>query len=218
MLVAIDTATEYASLALHDGVQLQMECTWRSPRQHTREVTPRLVEALEQLGLGTDHLSGVAVSQGPGSFTGLRVGMAIAKGLAVARHLPLLGVPTLDVVAAAQGRDSRPLYAVLQAGRGRICVARYRWEDGEWSRVEGPWLTAWSELVERIDTPSLFTGEVRMKGIEALSPVKERAVVLPAAARLRRAGFLAEVAWQRLTRGESDDPATLTPIYLQDTD
>ena len=105
MLVAIDTATGYASLALHDGLRVRVEHTWESPRRHTVELLPRLVAALEQLDVGADHLSGVAVSRGPGSFTGLRVGMAVAKGLALARGLPLVGVPTLDVVAAAQGRD-----------------------------------------------------------------------------------------------------------------
>ena len=138
VLVAIDTATSQASLALHDGFQVRVEHTWESPRRHTVELLPRLVAALEQLGLGAKHLSGVAVTRGPGSFTGLRVGLAVAKGLALAQGLPLVGVPTLDVVAAAQGRDRRPLCAVLQAGRGRICVAIYRWRSGEWRVRQAP--------------------------------------------------------------------------------
>ena len=117
MLVAIDTATNYASLALHDGFKVRAEYTWEAQRRHTVGLLPRLVAALEQLGLGVEHLSGVAVTRGPGSFTGLRVGLAVAKGLALARGLALVSVPTLDVVAVAQGRDRRPLCVVLQAGR-----------------------------------------------------------------------------------------------------
>ena len=215
MLVAIDTATSYASLALHDGFQVRAEQTWESPRRHTVELLPRLMSALEQLELGAEHLSGVAVTRGPGSFTGLRVGMAVAKGLALARTLPLIGVPTLDVVAAAQGRDRRPLFAVLQAGRRRICVATYRWRGGGWRAREAPSLTTWSNLVEEIASPALFCGEIDPQGADALATLGELAVLVPAAARLRRAGFLAEVAWRRLNRGETDDPATLTPIYLQ---
>jgi tRNA threonylcarbamoyladenosine biosynthesis protein TsaB len=157
----------------------------------------------------------VAVTRGPGSFTGLRVGIAVAKGLALARGLPLVGVPTLDVVAAAQGRDRRPLCAVLQAGRGRICVATYRWRDGGWSTREAPRLTTWQALVKETADPTLFCGEIDPAGAEALAALGELAVLLPAAARLRRAGFLAELAWHRLHRGETDNPATLTPIYLQ---
>jgi len=215
MLVAIDTATNYASLALHDGLRVRVEHTWESPRRHTVELLPRLVAALEQLGLGAEHLSGVAVTRGPGSFTGLRVGMAVAKGLALARGLPLVSVPTLDVVAAAQGRDRRPLCAVLQAGRGRICVATYRWQGGEWRVREAVRLTTWSSLAEETVSPTLFCGEIDPVGAETLATLGELAVLLPGAARLRRAGFLAELAWRRLNRGEVDDPATLTPIYLQ---
>jgi len=215
MLVAIDTATGYASLALHDGARVRVEHTWESPRRHTVELLPRLAAALEQLGLGARHLSGVAVTRGPGSFTGLRVGLSVAKGLALARGLPLVGVPTLDVVAAAQGRDRRPMCAVLQAGRRRICVTAYRWRKGEWRACEEPRLTTWPALAEETTTPTLFCGEVDPAGADVLAALGELAVLMPAATRLRRAGFLAEVAWQRLNRGETDDLATLTPLYLQ---
>jgi tRNA threonylcarbamoyladenosine biosynthesis protein TsaB len=215
MLVAIDTATSYASLALHDGFQVRVEYTWEAPRRHTVELMPRLAGALERVGLSAEHLSGVAVTRGPGSFTGLRVGLSVAKGLALARGLPLVGVPTLDVVAAAQGRDRRPLCAVLQAGRGRISVATYRWRDGEWCVREEPRLTTWPALVQETSHPTLFCGEIDRAGADALATLDERAVLLPAAARLRRAGFLAELAWRRLHQGQTDDPATLTPIYLQ---
>lgn len=215
MLVAIDTSTDYASLALHDGFKVRAECTWEARRRHTVGLLPRLVIALEQSGLGVEHLSGVAVTRGPGSFTGLRVGLAVAKGLALARGLPLISVPTLDVVAAAQGRDRRPLCAVLQAGRGRICVATYRCRVGEWRAREAPHLTTWPALIEGLVSPTLFCGEIDSVGADALATLGELAVLLPPAARLRRAGFLADLAWRRLNRGETDDPAALTPIYLQ---
>lgn len=215
MLLAIDTATKYASLALHDGTQVRAEHTWEAPRRHTVELTPRVVHTLEQLDLSVEHLAGVAVTRGPGSFTGLRVGMAVAKGLTLAQGLPLIGVPTLDVVAAAQGRDRRPLCAVLQAGRGRICAAVYRWRRGEWHERKEPRITTWSILAEETEAPTLFCGEIDAQGAEVLGGMGELAIVLPAAARLRRAGFLAEIAWRRLNHGEVDDPATLVPIYLK---
>jgi tRNA threonylcarbamoyladenosine biosynthesis protein TsaB len=215
MLIAIDTATDYASLALHDGFQVLVEHTWESPRRHTIELTPRLATALERLNLHPKHFCGVAVTSGPGSFTGLRIGMAVAKGLALAHSLPLIGVPTLDVVATAQGGDSRPLCAVLQAGRGRICAATYHWQDGEWLAQETPHLTTWSALAETITNPTLFCGEIDQEAAKALKAFGELAVLLPAATRLRRAGFLAELAWRRLNQGESDDPTTLVPTYLQ---
>jgi tRNA threonylcarbamoyladenosine biosynthesis protein TsaB len=213
MLVAMDTATRSASLALHDGFKLRFEMTWEAGRRHTVQLTPRLVTALADLNLGLDALSGVAVSLGPGSYTGLRVALAVAKGLVLARGLDLVGIPTLDVVAAAQDRDSRPLVAVLQAGRGRICVATYRWHEG-WQQREAPRLTTWDDLVPQIDRPVLFCGEVEKRGAEALKPLGDQAVILPPARRLRRAGFLAELAWKRIRLGEIDAPEGLVPIYL----
>jgi tRNA threonylcarbamoyladenosine biosynthesis protein TsaB len=215
MLVAIDTATDQASLALHDGFRVRMEHTWEAPRRHTSELTPHLVAAMEQLDLAPEQLSGVAVTKGPGSFTGLRIGMAVAKGLAVAEGLPLVGIPPLDVVAAGQGRDRRQLAAVLQAGRGRISVATYRWQFGGWQAQEEPRLTTWADLEQEITEPTLFCGEIDQDGAGVLARLGDRAVLLPPAWRLRRAGFLAELGWRRLNRGDVDDPTSLTPIYLK---
>jgi tRNA threonylcarbamoyladenosine biosynthesis protein TsaB len=213
MLLALDTATRTASLALHDGLRVRYEATWEADRRHTVQLTPRLVSALEDLGLRPEDLGGVAVALGPGSFTGLRVGLAVAKGLALARGLPLVGVPTLDVVAAAQGRSRQPLVAVLQAGRGHVCAALYRWRKG-WQRREGPHLTTWEDLAATVEKPTLFCGEIDERGAEVLGGLKDLAALLPPACCLRRAGFLAELAWERIRQDHADDPATLAPIYL----
>jgi tRNA threonylcarbamoyladenosine biosynthesis protein TsaB len=192
-----------------------MEQTWEAPRRHTIELTARLAAAMEALDLGPERLSGVAVATGPGSFTGLRIGMAVAKGLVMAQRVPLVGIPTLDVLASAQGHDRRPLAAVLRAGRGRICVAIYRWRFGGW-RAEGEaHLTTWSNLAEEISEPTLLCGEIDPAGADLMAGLGERAVVLPPAWRLRRAGFLAELGWRLLREGRVDDPAALTPIYLK---
>ncbi|MFC2038007.1 tRNA (adenosine(37)-N6)-threonylcarbamoyltransferase complex dimerization subunit type 1 TsaB, partial [Chloroflexota bacterium] len=101
MLLAIDTATRMAGLALYDQVagRILGEETWYSVNNHTVELMPRLVRLLDQQGVTPDGLTGLAVSLGPGSFTGLRIGLGVVKGLALAGRLPLVGVPSLDVVA-----------------------------------------------------------------------------------------------------------------------
>ncbi len=215
LLLALDTSTPMASLALYDGVSVRAELTWASPRRHTVELTPRVVETLAGLKLGVEALTGLAVALGPGSFTGLRIGLAVGKGLALARHLPLIGVPTLDVIAYAQARRRATLYAVLAAGRGRICVAPYRWRRGRWRQVAEPHISTWAALAEEADSKAVFCGEIDRKGFEILSGADERNRVVSPARRLRRAGYLAELAWERLAQGEQDDMVTLSPIYLQ---
>jgi tRNA threonylcarbamoyladenosine biosynthesis protein TsaB len=123
MLLALDTATRFASFALHDGRAIRYEMSWEAGRQHTTQLMPRVVEALEELEVRPEALSAVAVALGPGSFTGLRVGMAIAKGLALARGIPIIGIPTLDILAAAQERRRAPLRQWSRPG-GAVSVRR----------------------------------------------------------------------------------------------
>jgi len=78
MLLAIDTATRYASIALHDEHTLRGECTWEANRQHTVTLLPHIYELLQETGITPEHLSAIAVCRGPGSYTGVRIGLAVA--------------------------------------------------------------------------------------------------------------------------------------------
>ena len=120
ILLAIDTSTRMVSLALYDGVQVLSESSWTSTDYHTVELAPAVAEAFGKANLTANDLNVLAVALGPGSFTGLRIGMALAKGLALARHLPMIGIPTLDILAAAQQIGQTQLAAVLRAGRRRV--------------------------------------------------------------------------------------------------
>jgi tRNA threonylcarbamoyladenosine biosynthesis protein TsaB len=101
MILAIDTATDWVGLALHDGSSVLAEFGWRSRRTQTIELAPAVAQLWARTGVSAGDLSAIAVAIGPGSYTGLRVGLALAKGMALGQNLPLIGVPTLDIVAAA---------------------------------------------------------------------------------------------------------------------
>ena len=214
MILAIDTSTRTLSLALHDGVEVVAELTWKSANYHTVELSPSIVAMLGQAGIGPADLKGIAVALGPGSFTGLRIGLAVAKGLALANKTPLIGVPTLEIIAASIGPEDIPLCAVLQAGRKRVCAGHYRWHEDRWHADKEPRNTTWEELLADLDTPTLFVGEIDPDGAKLLRRRRSNAQLLAPAAGLRRAGFLAELGWRRLERKQIDDPAILAPIYL----
>ncbi len=116
MILAVDTSTAQVGLAIYDGSQVISEYAWRSSQRHTVELAPAIFELLKRCGLTMDDIQALGVALGPGSFTSLRVGLSLAKGLALSRHLPLIGIPTLDILAAAQPASRLPLVAVHSSG------------------------------------------------------------------------------------------------------
>jgi len=172
----------------------------------------RLVERQQK---ALSDISGVAVSLGPGSFTGLRIGLSLAKGLCLALQVPLIGVPTLQVTAYAAGDPGCPILAIAKAGRGRICVGKFAYSDGL-PEMQGDITlhraTEWSpDLADYV----LITGEIDPALADRLAaiPGAERLSIVSPAGTVRRAGFLAELAWDRFQNGESDDLDTLEPLY-----
>jgi tRNA threonylcarbamoyladenosine biosynthesis protein TsaB len=220
MLLAIDTATQIMSLALHDGAELVLERTWHTFQNHTVELAPAVHDVLAQAGQPT--LTAMAVSIGPGTYTGLRVGVALAKAMASALNIPLVGLSTLSILAASQSPFQGTLVGVVQAGRARVVTASYQWRKSRWQPKTEPEIKSWEELLAGIEGTSLITGEIDEGGREAIQQAREQGAPITmahAANRLRRAGFLAEEAWHLLQSKNGDYPAAnVIPIYIKTKD
>ena len=215
LLLALDTATRSAGIALYDGEVIRCEAYWLSNRNHSVELAPTMVRLLEQQRVEPPDLSAVAVAIGPGSFTGLRIGLSVAKGLAAAQGIPILGVPTLDILAFQHAEQRRPIWAVIQAGRGRLCVGRYQRRRGQWRQHGEMRLTTLEGLVGMLAGRSLVCGELSKEQIAHIAENTEEDVQFAIASQTtRRPACLAELAWRRFERGDSDDLATLSPIYI----
>ncbi|MGB8982339.1 MAG: tRNA (adenosine(37)-N6)-threonylcarbamoyltransferase complex dimerization subunit type 1 TsaB [Anaerolineales bacterium] len=213
MLLAVDTSTAQVGLALYDGSQVVGEYAWRSSQRHTVELAPAIFDLLARCGLSMDDVHALGVALGPGSFTSLRVGLSLVKGLVLARHLPLIGIPTLDVLAAAQAPSRLPLVAVIQAGRGRLAAGWYRRSRQGWrARGEARVVTV-EALADELQTPVIVCGELTAEERHRLAQKPDVRVASPAQS-VRRPAVLAELAWARWQKGESDDEAALAPIYL----
>ena len=214
MLLALDTSTAQVGLALYDGTQVLSELFWHSRAHHTAELAPALAGLLARTGVKMGEVKAIGVALGPGSFTSLRVGLALAKGLALARHLAMIGIPTLDILAVAQPVRDLPLAAVLQAGRGRLAVGWYRAAENGW-QAEGPaMLTTAEALAQSISAPTIVCGELSAEERQRLAR-KHKNIILPSPARcVRHPGFLAELAWARWQEGQVDAAGALAPIYL----
>lgn len=213
MLLAVDTSTAQVGLALYDGDHVLSEMTWTTHQHHTTELAPALAGLLARSGHTMEMVSALGVAIGPGSFTSLRVGLAFVKGLALARHIPVIGVPTLDIIAAAQPLGKNPLIAVIQAGRTRIAYSVYKSQKKGW-QAEGELSSGTvDELISQIESPTLVAGEFTAEERLKLSKKKQVSLASPVNS-LRRPSILAEIAWARLQQDDVDEAASLAPIYL----
>ncbi|MCY4526070.1 MAG: tRNA (adenosine(37)-N6)-threonylcarbamoyltransferase complex dimerization subunit type 1 TsaB [Anaerolineaceae bacterium] len=221
MLLAIDSATQRINLALHDGHEVIAEHSWRSSRRHSAELPPMVARMLAQ---ERQELAAMAVANGPGSFTGLRIGVAFAKGLAAARGLPLVAVGTQDILAAALPPcPDHELLVLLSAGRKRYVASRYRHCEGRWQASGDETLTDIEALLRPPMTPSLVVGELDAGARDRLTLAQAAGTPLQLASpahSLRRAGFLAEIAQERLGRGAPEDfaPARVAARYIATRD
>ena len=214
MLLAIDTSTAQVGLALYDGAQVFGEMTWTTRQHHTTELAPALSGLLSRCGVPMDRVSALGVAVGPGSFTSLRVGLSLVKGIALARRIPVIGIPTLDIIAAAQPIGKHPLVAVIQAGRTRIAFSWYKSLKSEW-QVQGQVRSGTiDELADEIESPTYVAGELSAEDRNRLARKRVNVLLASPVNCVRRPAILAELAWTRWQKNDVDDAATLAPVYL----
>jgi tRNA threonylcarbamoyl adenosine modification protein YeaZ len=211
MELSIDTASETASVALSRDGELLAEITWRCHRNHSAELLPTIERLLGQAGAGKDSLAAVFVCTGPGMYTGLRVGITVAKGLARALEIPVVGIGRLELDAYPYAVYPGTIVAVHRAGRGELAWAAYRADP--WRELLPPALSRPEALAEQAPFPALFAGEVDE---ELAAVVAQRGgTVASASASIRRAGTLAQLGSQRLREGAVQEAALLSPVYLR---
>lgn len=222
-LLALDTSTRTASVAVaarenlpNGQAGLLAEYTWRVGQNHTQQLLPVIRAVLHENNLTIQEVAAVAVARGPGSFNGLRAGMATAKGFAYSLNIPLLAVNTLEIEAYAHASVPRRIFAVHDAGRKELAWATYSGTDG-WRQLSEERITAPEVLARALKRRrALLCGEVPDWFLPYLEgPGKERIMFAMGIASVRRAGYLAELAWRRLDAGQTEDVATLQPLYLR---
>src|SRR5680860_1584733 len=208
-LLAIDTSTGQAGVALCDGVRMA-EVSWPGDRRHTTSVLPAIESLLAMVGIGLDSVGGVAVATGPGSFTGLRVGLSLAKGFAITGERDLIGIPTLDITASPYLAAGAGCIALVPAGRGRVVWAVYP-ATGD---AAPPLNTPYDELLNALPGyPNyIVAGELTPEQRDSMASVHGH-IASPALS-MRRPAVLAELGHRRWIDREFDDPVMLEPLYL----
>jgi tRNA threonylcarbamoyladenosine biosynthesis protein TsaB len=139
--------------------------------------------------------------------------MALAKGLALAQEIPLIGIPTLDILVEGQIIDSGSVLAVIQAGRGRLAGVWYNKTKRGWKPASEPKAMTTDDVLEQVTGPTTICGEMSADDRRALQSDR-RVRLAPPSRCVRRPAILAEIAWARLGSPDLPDVATLAPTYL----
>ena len=198
-LLAIDTSTDLAGVALVTGPEIVVH-SWPAARAQTATVLPEIDRLVHAGGMTPADITGLVVATGPGTFTGLRVGLAIAKGIVAASGVPIVGIPTLDIVFAMHaGAD---IIAVLPAGRGRVV-----WQQ----RGESPRNSTIDELIVALgDQPdALLVGEFSTEQAAALATAG-----IHLQQEHRDPAALLRLGAARIAAADFDNAVTLQPTYL----
>ncbi len=217
MILALDTASRQAGLALYDGEHVRFESLWHSAEKfHTEWLVPAIENALRQAGVNPGDLTAVAVTRGPGSYTGIRVAMSVAKGLVAALGLPIIGVNALDVAARPFREGGALLCVSVPLGRGRFAYRFYPAPDEENAPAVAAAEVLADALAARGAQPAITcVGEFSRAERELFTQRAPDVRMIPPALAVRRPAVLAMLAAERLAAGAVDDPHTLEPLYLQ---
>lgn len=242
LLLAIDTSTRYASIALCSTDELYGEYTWYSRNNHSVELLEYTHRLLKDCQRTWQELDAVAVAIGPGSFSGVRVALSMAKTLAFTWQKPLVGISSLDILAQQQLHWPGLLCAIQEAGRGQLYAACYYQALDEQDQVNedfssrlqrsGDYLCdtpaqllpaiqlqaqLWQQARhEAAPPPVLFCGEMSASSRQALAGVfPTPCSIINTIGTIRRASSLTLLAQQRLRAHQLDDPLTLEPLYLR---
>ena len=165
-ILAVETATPCHSVAIIDEYQVLAEETHSDCASHASVLVPTIDRLLQSIGLSLSQLDGLAVSLGPGSFTGLRVGLSTRMGFRLATQLPLVTVPTLEAMAWNVKGEPRPICPILKASRGEVYWAVFQWQSDQLARVSEDCHGPLTQLVESIKHSTVLFGD----GWEAHAP------------------------------------------------
>jgi tRNA threonylcarbamoyladenosine biosynthesis protein TsaB len=215
MLLAVDCSTQQVGLALYNGSRVVGEMSWHSSNRHTVVLSTSIESLMRRCGVENGDLEALAVATGPGSFTSLRIGLAVIKGMSLSLRLPVVGVPTLDFLAASQPQlIGLPMIAMLRAGRGRFALRRYQIVNGGWQSEDDIAVMDMDELAQVLAEPVWVVGELNGDERREIEKKYKRVKLASPADSIRRSAYLAEIAWKRWKSGQVDDVASLAPIYL----
>jgi tRNA threonylcarbamoyladenosine biosynthesis protein TsaB len=214
-ILAADTSTSINTVALCEDGRILAETVVDCGRAHAERLLSTVDWILAEAGLRLHDVDMLAISSGPGSFTGLRVGVATWKGLALGAGLPLTGVPTLDALSRVYPMHEGTLCPLLDAKMGEVFGAVYRFDGGARITIARERVCPVKSFLEELTGTVHFLGDGAPRYWEDIARLLPGARLVPAGMRMPRASAVAEEARAILADGGTADASTVAPVYLR---
>ncbi len=216
IILAVHSSSSYLGVAVsYDGI-VSTESVLPPAREHLERLALLIHDRISSVGLGLKDVDGFGVATGPGSFSGIRVGLATVKGMALALHKPVTGISSLDILAWQALQEGEAGASIIDARRKEVYVGLHRKFEGQLIRLAAPILLPAKELfsyIERLGVPPILCGDdAAIAAVEADSAAVRIIAVTPSAV---PCAFL---AWQRLKRGDADELQSISPLYIRPSD
>jgi tRNA threonylcarbamoyladenosine biosynthesis protein TsaB len=216
IVLGIDTSGYVNAVGVVDGDRVLADASFPARTDSLEQIVANIDEVLKGVGLTLDKVQGIGVGLGPGSWTGIRVGVTVGKILAFASGKPVCGVPTLEALAGAARGQSRPVYAVISVGVGdAVYAARYDIKNDEIKRDRDYFIGDIKGLAALITGPCVLVGTAAASYAETVQ--QESGIEVRGIEAKPGGAAIARLAALRLARGESDDALSLTPLYLKES-
>jgi tRNA threonylcarbamoyladenosine biosynthesis protein TsaB len=218
-LLAVDTATQSCGMAIVvDGV-VQTELILSHRGTHTKQILAAIDAVLGLSEFSPAQIDAFAVTRGPGSFTGLRIGISTIKGLSLATGKPIIGISSLEVLAHQAGGDVARVCSMIDARRNEIYWCIYRREGGRLTPLTEEQVGSIDNMVRQIDDACVFVGNAVPQYAGQLPQLVRPAVQwAPDADNTIRPAVLADLAWRRFMKGDVDAVGAFAPVYLRKSD
>ena len=217
-ILAIDTATLVSSVAVATDKKLLAELTLQTKLTHSEVLMPHIEQILSMTKVKKNELDAIAVSIGPGSFTGLRIGLATAKTIAYALDIPIIGVSTLAALAYHYPVGDVYIAPLLDAQKGNVYISLYTWEDGQLHQAYEPTVKSFDDVLaagQRLDKPVVFLGEKAVAKADEIKAAGGNIIMAMPHMVMPRAANVAMLGLDLMAKGKQDDVMSLEPLYIR---
>jgi tRNA threonylcarbamoyladenosine biosynthesis protein TsaB len=215
-ILSIDTATTTGSVAVTDGATLLAETTIARKETHSIHLMGMIDQTLELAGIDIHQIEGFAYTKGPGSFTGLRIGLSVIKGLAFINEKPIVGISSLRALAFQAVDDACLICALIDARNKEVYCAKYRWHESALVSILSPQSLGPQQLVAGINESCFLIGDGAVRYQETiLDTLGEKAKFASSYQNIIHAATIGTLSVPYFEKGQVEDVMTVTPFYIR---